>query len=188
MWLSKLTFIPSALQDAVAPPQAQAPNAYTDVEEGDARSSRPIGTLTIGATPSLPVLTTAVEIAAAMEHLLPSWCLACWKCRDGHELVDGPLPPNGGYVGFHPESCGAGDCSLHPRCGGDGDASDATALHLSASLKAVAADELTALVAKHPNRVRINRDRRTLQLIGCQDQVVASYGVASIPALELVLQ
>jgi beta-phosphoglucomutase-like phosphatase (HAD superfamily) len=55
------------------------------------------------------------------------------------------------------------------------------------TLKGSTADQLTVLLASNPDRLRINRSRGALQLIGCWNQVVASYSANSIPALEVLI-
>jgi len=159
------------------------------VEGAGATSSPVAGSEPGGDLPGPPAPTTVVELAAEMERLLQAYCFTCVHCPEGHMLVGGPPPPFAeSVIGFHPESCGEGYCSMHPSCRWQ---VASGAMHpdlLSGSLKAVGADELTALLAELPHRVRINHDRRTLQLIGCREQVVASYGVASVPALEHILQ
>ncbi|MDE2655714.1 MAG: hypothetical protein F4107_03870 [Gemmatimonadetes bacterium] len=47
--------------------------------------------------------------------------------------------------------------------------------------------ELREAVSRHPEQIRINRDRRALQLIGCASEVVASYTATSLPALSILL-
>lgn len=208
MWLSKLSLVPLgfvavlavgvavrpvpeiSLLDSKEAPSGQVQDAYASVEGAGATSSPVAGSEPGGDLPGPPAPTTVVELAAGMERLLQAYCFTCVPCGFGkHSLLGGPPPPFGdGVVGFHPESCGMGGCSMHPSCRWQ---VASGAMHpdlLSGSLKAVDADELTALLAELPHRVRINHDRRMLQLIGCREQVVASYGVASVPALERVLQ
>jgi len=36
--------------------------------------------------------------------------------------------------------------------------------------------------------VKINEDRRALQIVGCNDRIIASYSSRTIPALEALLQ
>lgn len=48
-------------------------------------------------------------------------------------------------------------------------------------------EDLAALAAKHPDRLRINHERRALQLVGCGDAIIASYGTMSIPSLAMLL-
>ena len=56
------------------------------------------------------------------------------------------------------------------------------------AIKTAAPAELTALADKYPDRVRINHARRALQLVGCGNAIIASYGTMSIPSLETLLQ
>lgn len=208
MWLSKLSLVPLGfvavlavgvavrpvpeiyLLDSKEVPSGQVQDAYASVEGAGATSSPVAGSKPGGDLPGPPVPTTVVGLAAEMERLLQAYCFACVACAPkSHMLVGGPPPPFSDMViGFHPESCGAGYCSMHPRCSGRATSGATPPDLLSGSLKAVGAEELATLLAELPHRVRINHDRRMLQLIGCREQVVASYGVASVPALELVLQ
>ncbi len=55
------------------------------------------------------------------------------------------------------------------------------------AIKDATPEDLTALAAKHPDRLRINHDRRALQLVGCGNRIIASYGTMSIPSLEMLL-
>ena len=208
MWLSKLSFIPLgfaavlavgvavrpmpeiSLLDPEEAPRGQVQDAYAFVEGAEATSSPVAGSEPGGDLAGPPVPTTVVELAAGMERLLQAYCFTCVACAPlSHMLVGGPPPPFAeSVIGFHPESCGAGVCSMHPSCSWQTASGAMLPDLLSGSLKAVDADELTALLAELPHRVQVNHDRRMLQLIGCQEQVVASYGVASVPALERVLQ
>lgn len=207
MWLSKLSLVPLgfaavlavgvavrpvpeiSLLDSKEAPSGQVQDAYASVEGAGATSSPVAGSEPGGDLPSPPVPTTVVELAAEMERLLQWHCFYCVACAPKkHMLAGGPPPPFGGVIGFHPESCGEGHCSMHPSCGWQASSGTTPPDLLSGSLKAVDAEELAALLAELPHRVRINHDRRMLQLIGCREQIVASYGVASVPALEHVLQ
>lgn len=191
--MSRLLFIPAAFATVLAvgtadwPVPGQAGDAYVAVEDAKAIYS-PATDPKTGDDPPALLSLTAVEVATELERLLPSFCFLCMRCVRGHMLVDGPPPPLGGFQGFHPESCGWGTCDMHPSCGGYA-ASGATLPDLlSRSLMAVDATGLRTLLAELPHRIRIHHGRRVLQLIGCEDQVVASYSVASVPALEMVLQ
>lgn len=128
----------------------------------------------------------ASSIGMALDELLAQVCLTCYPCeKRGHRIEERKPPPNRGYLAFHGYPCleNSGDCGSHPKCTGMGE--DATAAaDLISSLKASTPLELAALLERSPHRVRINKSRKSLQLIGCQNQVVASYSVTSIPALE----
>jgi len=141
-----------------------------------------------------PVPKASFDIATAvvdLERRLAGFCFACSSCGFRRHRLSGSPPPMGGVVGFHPESCGEGYCSLHPSCGGGGDAMahrDGEAIPATiASLAAAAPASLLTIAAALPQRVRINYDRRALQLIGCRNQVVASYSSALIPALREIV-
>ena len=138
---------------------------------------------------------TASSIAMALEDLLAQTCYLCGECGlDGHEILNRRPPPNGGRLGFHPHPCQerAGPCDGdpdrggHPPCGGV-DILVAGSSDVIQTLKASTPDQLTALLASNPHRLRINQSRSALQLIGCENRVVASYSVNTIPALEALI-
>ncbi len=139
------------------------------------------------------VTPLAPSFEMALEDLLAQTCYPCEPCDGfGHRILDSRPPPNDGRLAFHPHPCitRTGSCDPedgpHPPCGG----TEAFASGFSdviQTLKASTSEQLTALVAGSPHRLRINRSRQALQLIGCQDRVVASYSVNSIPALEALL-
>ncbi len=130
---------------------------------------------------------TAPSVAMALEELLAQLCYQCIDCGShGHRIMN----RSGGSLAFHPHPCQdrAGACDFdpdrggHPRCGAT-EALFADAGDVIQTLKESTPDELAALVASIPDRLLVNRSRNALQLIGCSNQVVASYSVNSIPAL-----
>ena len=124
-------------------------------------------------------------IGSELDALLAQKCLVCRPCdEDGHEILNQKPPPTGGHEAYHHYPCleRSGDCSSHPKCGANRDVA-AAATDLINSLKASNPMQLAALLERNPHRMRINESRKALQLIGCRDQVVASYSVVSIPAL-----
>ena len=138
---------------------------------------------------------TASSVAMALEDLLAQTCYLCSDCGDdGHQILNRRPPPDGGRLASHPHPCqeNAGPCDTdprrggHPRCGVT-DILVAGSSDVIQTLKASTPDQLTALLASNPHRLRINRSRNALQLIGCWNQVVASYSVNSIPALEALI-
>ena len=141
---------------------------------------------------SSPTVESIVD--ADFERLLEGYCMRCSMCPGQpmhHSLAHRP-PPRGGYIGAHPETCEWGSCvEMHHFCRRpDGDAGSEYEDELEAVLAAMedaTPRELRAVVARHPLRVRINRSRQALQLVGCEDQMVASLGTNSIPALRVLL-
>ena len=133
-------------------------------------------------------------IDADFERLLAGYCMRCSMCPGQprhHSLAHRP-PPRGGYIGDHPETCEWGSCDEgHRFCrgtdGGAGSEHEDDLKAVVATMKDATGPELRAVVARHPLRVRINRARQALQLVGCEDQVVASLGTTSIPALRVLL-
>lgn len=135
---------------------------------------------------------TASSVAMALEDVLAQTCYMCVGCEDdGHEILHRAPPPDGGRLAFHPHPCQArsGPCDHdpnrggHPPCGGT-DILVAGSSDVIQTLKGSTPDQLAALLESTPHRLQINRSRNALQLIGCSNQVVASYSVNSIPALE----
>lgn len=131
---------------------------------------------------------------ADFERLLAGFCMRCSMCpgRPRHHSLAHPAPRKGGYIGAHPETCEWGSCvETHRSCRRpDGDAGSEYEGALEAVVAAMedaTGPELRSVVARHPLRVRINRSRQALQLIGCEDLVVASLGTPSIPALRVLL-
>lgn len=124
-----------------------------------------------------------------LEFFLPWYCFTCRACVFGRHQLTGA--DREGVVGFHLEACTTGSCSQHPTCivsdeivGANKDVLVGTL----ESLTAAAPAEIAALANGFPHVVRINRDRRALQLVGCGDQIVASWSSNSIPALQEVLE
>lgn len=120
----------------------------------------------------------------------------CSKCSEGcdgatasHRLWGLPKPGKG-YKG-HPESkCYPGECSVHRLCGKDGPEVERATQAFAAVTQAIRSAtpaELREAVNRHPQQIRINRDRRALQLTGCESEVVASYTPTSLPALATLL-
>ncbi len=133
-------------------------------------------------------------VSADFERLLAGYCMRCSMCpgQPSHHSMAHPPPRRGGYIGDHPETCEWGSCvEMHHACrrpdGDSGSEFDDELEAVLAAMEDAAAPELRAVVARHPLRVRINRSRQALQLIGCEDQVVASLGTTSIPALRVLL-
>ena len=129
------------------------------------------------------------EIGMKLELFLPWYCFTCRACIFGRHQLTGA--DREGVVGFHPEACTAGSCSQHPTCIVSDEIVGASKDVLAATLESLttaAPAEITALANGFPHVVRINRDRRALQLIGCGDQIVASWSSNSIPALQEVLE
>lgn len=113
-------------------------------------------------------------------------CHDCFQCDYGHEFDSNPLPL-AGREGTH--ECEPGSCGVHGMCDPDM-ASALMGPDVKATLKAIRGatpEELLALVAKYPHRLRVNQSRRALQLAGCGDSVVASYGTMSVPSLAVLL-
>ena len=174
------------LPDPAAPLEASAQTPQLS-GGGDAfvLSSRPDNTVSYSTNPRPGV----EEIGTKLEFLLQWACFRCRACGlSGHQLSG--VDPEG-VVGFHPEACTKGSCSQHPTCIHTDEMVGVSKDVLSAtleSLTAAAPAEITALASAFPHVVRINRDRQALQLIGCGDQIVASWSATSVPALEEILE
>lgn len=132
----------------------------------------------------------ASSIGMALDEVLAQRCLQCYPCgRHGHRVEErSPARGRGGHMAFHGKPCleNGGGCDTHTKCrggAGQGDVRTA-ATDLINSLKSSTPLQLAALLERNSHRLRINESRKALQLIGCQNQVVASYSVTSIPALE----
>ena len=153
-----------------------------------------------------PAALAAVEAGNWAMSLDLGWLLR-WPCKDcvecytepdkywGHKLVEDPSPWNLRRLGWH-ENCIPNSCYVHPWCepdamadGASRDLGEQDPWKTVEVIKNATPAELMALVAKYPEAVRINSDRRALQLIGCGGEtVVASYGVTSVPSLRTLLQ
>ncbi len=133
----------------------------------------------------MPVEPVAVAHAAAeLERVLPQACFSCSSCgKNGHKHGDRPLP-TGGRQAFHPHPClEGGGCDFHPEC----TVTMAAAADLIDSLRDSTPTQLASLVERYSHMVQVNRARRALQLIGCNERIVASYSSETIPALEALL-
>ncbi len=155
-------------------------------------ASAPDGTVRNHAGTTAP---PASSIEKALEDLLAHTCYMCVGCGDdGHEILNRRPPPDGGNLAFHPHPCQerAGPCDLDPKRGGHPPYGGVGILVAGSSdviqtLKRSTPAQLAALLESAPHRLRINRSRNALQLIGCWNEVVASYSVKSIPALEALI-
>ena len=135
----------------------------------------------------MPVELVAFAHAAELEGVLPQGCFSCSPCgKKGHKHGNQPLP-TGGRWAYHPHPClEGGGCDFHPECGTSELAMGAAA-DLIDSLKDSTPTQLASLVERYPHMVQVNRARRALQLIGCNEKIVASYPSETIPALEALL-
>lgn len=129
-----------------------------------------------------------------LENVLSSNCSKCTEGCDGtpksHRLR-GLLPKGGGYSG-HPEiHCYPKLCGVHAKCGRGSEfataPTDRALTTVDEAIRTASPAELLEVVALSPQRIRINPDRRALQLMGCESQVVASYTPTSVPALAMLL-
>lgn len=134
--------------------------------------------------PSEPV---AFAHAAELERVLPQACFSCSSCgKKGHKHGDQPLP-TGGRWAYHPHPClQGGGCDFHPECG-TSELAMAAAADLIDSMKDSTPTQLASLVERYSHMVQVNKARRALQLIACNNRIVASYSSQTIPALEALL-
>ncbi|WP_419934305.1 hypothetical protein [Candidatus Palauibacter sp.] len=135
----------------------------------------------------LAVEPVAFAYAAKLEKVLPQMCVSCSPCgKKGHEHTE-EAPPAGGVLAYHPHDClQGGGCDWHPSCG-LGDQAMLAAADLIDSLRGSTPAQLASLVERYSHLVQINEARRVLQLIGCNNRIVASYSSQTIPALEALL-
>ena len=135
----------------------------------------------------VPVDHVALANGMDLDDMLPQMCLSCSPCgKRGHEH-GARIPPTGGRAAFHPHPCLEGiGCGSHPKCG-MGSEVMSRAADLIESLKTSTPAQLAATVERYPHRMHVNAARGALQLIGCNDQIVASYSYKSIPALKALL-
>ncbi len=145
-----------------------------------------------------PLATTVVESPTAyLDGLLAEWgravpAMGCYDCnicgfwRNKHR-VDGNPPPGGGYEAAHVESCNKdGTCADHKKRGVMAMAE--TFDEITQAVRRAESEVLAAVAGRHPEWMQINHDRQALQLVGCEGSIVASYPVASLPALAGLLQ
>ena len=173
-----------SLPDPVAPLEARSQAPQLSDEGGAPVSSSSPGSYYYSTNPRVGV----EEIGTKLELLLQWYCFTCVPCRGGHQLMGSDRE---GVVGFHPEACTEGSCSQHPPCIVSDEVAGSSKDVLRPTLAwmaAAAPSEIVALARAFPHVVRINRDRQALQLIGCGDQIVASWSPTSIPALQEVLE
>ncbi len=139
------------------------------------------------AGPVVPVDPIALANGKDLDDMLPQMCLSCSPCgKRGHKHGK-RIPTTGGRAAFHPHPCLEGiGCGSHPKCGLGGEIRSAAA-DLIESLKTSTPAQLAATVERYPHRMHLNAARGSLQLIGCNDQIVASYSYKSIPALKALL-
>ncbi len=135
----------------------------------------------------MPLEPVASMDAAELERVLAQACFSCSSCgRRGHVHGEQPLP-FGGRWAYHPHPClQGGGCGVHPQCG-TGDLAMGTAADLIDSLRDSTPTQLASLVESYSHMVQVNEKRRALQLVGCDNRIVASYSSETIPALESLL-
>lgn len=128
-----------------------------------------------------------VDAAAELERVLPQACFSCSSCgKNAHKHGDRPLP-TGGREAYHPHPClKGGGCDVRPECG-TSELAMAAAVELIDSMRDSTPTQLASLVERYSHMVQVNRARRALQLIGCNERIVASYSSETIPALEALL-
>jgi len=134
-----------------------------------------------------PAEAGPLALAVELEAMIPQWCLPCFSCADDNGHPHGYEPsPLGGRVAFHPHGYVEGsNCGSHPSCGGE---AMSAAADLIDSLMGSTPSQLALLAVRYPNMVRVNESRRALQLVGCNNRVIASYSSKTIPALKALLQ
>ena len=136
------------------------------------------------------------SVASGLDALLsdvgPVGAMGCYQCsicgwRNRKHKLHGNPPPSGGHLAAHKESCNDdGECSDHGTCLGEHMA--AAMLELARSFQVATSRELALALNRHPKRIRINHERRTLQVLGCGGAIVANYPATNIPALYALLQ
>lgn len=135
----------------------------------------------------MPLEPVAFADAAELESVLPQACFGCSSCgKRGHRHPDQPLP-FGGRWAYHPHPClQGGGCEVHPQCG-MGDQAMGAVADLIDSLRDSTPTQLALVLERYSHLVQVNEARRALQLIGCDNRIVASYSSETIPALEALL-
>ena len=142
-------------------------------------------------TPSAPGVPLA---SFDLDALLGSgWCpyLCDEGCRPGgdwHRIIDGGPNNNAESDGY--EGCDPGTCSPKHDCDrqfATTERDSANLLELEAAIGRSTYAELAAFVKANTDRIRLNRERVALQLLGCNDAVVASYTSHTTPAIGLLL-
>ena len=163
--------------------------SQTDLQPAKGTASLSPSPLASGTAYSTSANAEVEEIGTKLELLRQWYCFNCEGCIwGGHRLTGSDKE---GVIGFHPEACTHGPCSQHPTCGITdeiAEASNGVLLAVVESLTAAAPAEIVALASAFPHVVRVNRDRRALQVIGCGDKIVASWSATSVPALREVLE
>lgn len=151
----------------------------------------PLWTVAIPADPAVPLASFDLDA------MLVGDCV--WHCREcaaegQHDIVKATT--NNAEAQHH-ETCNPGECSLH-ECKPDFTAIDREdvdtspvngLLELEVALERSTYAQLVEFVKANPERVRINRERGALQLLGCNEAIAASYTSHTAPAIgELLLQ
>lgn len=116
----------------------------------------------------------------SLADLLPDRaCLyVCASCNTKHSILEaGPLlEPDTDSA--HGEFCQPGSCPAgHGSCGGGG--GGVTWAPFERALYAAAPSDVQDLLAEHADQVVFNEARGAVQVLGCNDQVIASYSIAT---------
>ena len=142
-------------------------------------------------TVATPAATEAPLALASfnLEVMLASGCVYYCDslCDEGEHRIITAIYTNA--ESNHHETCNPGSCSMHecdPTFAATGRNPDAL-LDLEVAIKRSTPAELAAFVKANPARIRLNHERAALQLVGCNDAIVASYSSETIPALEALL-
>ena len=136
----------------------------------------------------LAVEPVAFAYAAKLEKVLRRCaCPARRAARKATSTQRRPHLPVASWRTIRMIASKAAGCDWHPSCGLVGDQAMLAAADLIDSLRGSTPAQLASLVERYSHLVQINEARRVLQLIGCNNRIVASYSSQTIPALEALL-
>ena len=114
-------------------------------------------------------VTRSRDVVRQLTDLLPDHpcTVICTDCQGNHTIITdpGPLPPNA--LGSQQEFCVSGTCAQH-QCG------LALAPRFEKALLAATPAQLREFAIVNSDRVSVNEDRDAIQILDCQNRVVAS--------------
>jgi hypothetical protein len=146
-----------------------------------------VGACLLAVILTFPNESRASIAPALLAPLAESCSMTCWICLpDEHAMQLGGVARDAeGY--FHTE-CFPGGCGYHwYSCSGGGESAgsgpDADPGEVWTAFVDAEPDELPDLLERHPDVIRYNSDRRAIQVVGCDQQVVVH-----VPVTEAQLQ
>jgi hypothetical protein len=118
------------------------------------------------------VLSMGILCLAILAQSAEAQCFGCISCNPGHQVMGNP-PAGVTSVDVHP--CWSGTCysSAHEECNFEED--EPLPMAQLPQIPAMSAEELIALLQKHPTQMFLNGERRAVQVWDCTKTVIIAH-------------